>query len=166
MSIYNIKVQVAKLISGQVWATDPDMIEVTISEAFLKKARTCIEFMHINRINSMSIVSAFNYKLYALAESLKERLDENEIAKKEVFLGNDGLEYLEFTPEYQITGCGAVINENGEIRAVMPFGHSDDGDKLWCTLGNIDDLKSMFEVEPYRLKHSSAVEAPILRPRG
>lgn len=129
-----ITIQVSKCESNQVWTSDPDMIEVTVSESFLKLAQTCIDFMQKNEVNYMCQWYTLGYKFFTESDSGHNEGD---------VLGEDqrcveGQIYDSFDPEYSVDGCHAIVYADGDIKALFPFKHSNE--QLECKVGNIVDL--------------------------
>lgn len=135
MSNHTINVQITDVSSNQEWTTDPDMIEIELGAQFLQKADKCVAFMQENDINYMCMWWVFGYTLYELSDNLDEDAKEG----KSLLIGTDGQEYAEFEPEYRLDGCHAKVYKDGDIQAVLPLKHT--GDELWCTVGNVADLK-------------------------
>lgn len=156
MSTNTIKVQIKDVSSNQNWASDPGMIEIEISAEFLQIAEKCVAFMAESGINYMGKWWAFDYTLYKIGEDLAD----DETDGKQVLIGKDGEEYIEFTPEYRLEGCNAKIFKDGDIRAVMPFKNSDSGEELWCDVGNIKDLMAMLNSESAEEDLRPAIESP------
>lgn len=152
LSKNTISVQISDVSSSQDWTVDPDMVEIEVGAAFLQKAESCIAFMQENDINYMGKWSAFGYTLYALAED-----PEDDGQDKPMIIGQDGQQYVEFTPKYQLDGCTAKIYKDGDIQVVMPFKRTND--ELWCDIGNIKDLKVM-------LRSEAVQNSQVERPRG
>lgn len=130
-----IAVQVAGVSSSQEWTTDPDMVEVIVTDDLLLRAEKCIPFMLENDISYVCRWWSFGYTLYELAENM----DDDDLKGKTIIQGIDGQSYVEFEPEYRLDGCHAKIFKDGCIRAVLPFKNTSD--ELWFDIGHISDLK-------------------------
>ena len=142
MSKGAIKLQITDITSDQEWATDPTMIEVGISAAMLKLAEDSVAFMKDHDIDCMVSWSALPVTLYALIDDMHE----DDVKGKQPITGEDGQEYVEFKPEYQLDGCSAKIFKDGAIQGVIPFKHSNE--EVWFDIARIADLKEMFNAAP------------------
>lgn len=141
-----VTIQSGDIHSTQEWTTDPDLIRVTVSPDFLRKAVQCVKFMGQSDVSQMSVSYAFAYTLYEDADGL----DDDELEGKPLF-ECEGEQYVEFEPDYALDGCHAKIDHDGEILAVMPMKHVDG--KLWCSLGYLKDLlplAGMNDAQPLR----------------
>ena len=138
-TLVEITVQVTEVHSNQEWATDPNMVEVSVGAAFLQLAEACVAFMQENDIDYMCKWWASGYTLYKVC-------DDPDAEERPKIIGVDGQEYVEFQPEYRLNGCNANIYKDGDIRAILPFKHSEN--ELWFEVGNIKDLKFNIESKP------------------
>ena len=130
-----IIIQTTAVRSSQEWTKDPDMISITLTAAFLDRAAQCVEFMKGSGVNTMTIWWAFDYELYAESDGVEE-----------IIVGDDGVEYAVFTPEYALDGCHAKVFDDGRIRAVLPFDNTND--KLWVDIGCLDELRTKLTGNP------------------
>lgn len=120
-----IAVRTTDISSNQDWASDPDMIEVNMSQDFLDKAEKCVAFMQENDVSYVCMWYVLGYEFYELAENYTEP----ELEDKTLITGKDGKKYVEFETEYRVEGCHAKIYKDGVIQAVFPIKHS--GDQVW-----------------------------------
>lgn len=144
--IENLTVQMTEISSSQEWTTDPEMIEVYVDKGFLEKAEKCVAFMQEHDVNQVVLWWSFDYKMFENIENVSERDD---LTGKTVVKSMESgavAEYVEFEPEYRVSGCHAKIDKDGEIHAVFPFKNS--GDEVWCTVGTLDDLKVKIGMAP------------------
>ena len=127
-----IKIQINEVYSNQVWASDPDMVEVTITSAFLQSAEKHIAYMQEHELDYCSQWEAVGYTLFKLSHQ----------PGTEAFptlIGRDGQDYEVFEPKYQLQGCAVKIFKNGNIHAVFPFKHTQE--QLWFDVGDVKNLK-------------------------
>lgn len=146
--IENLTVQMTEISSSQEWTTDPEMIEVYVNKGFLEKAEKCVAFMQEHDVNQVVIWGAFGHKMFENIDNLSEEdgLKGKIIVKGMGHLSGDVEEYVEFEPEYSVSGCHAKVDKDGEIHAVFPFKNSSD--EVWCTIGALDDLKVRIGMAP------------------
>jgi hypothetical protein len=146
--IENLTVQMTEISSSQEWTTDPDMIEVYVNKGFLEKAEKCVAFMQEHDVNQVVIWWAFGHKMFENVENVspEDTLSGKTVVKGMNHLSGDVEEYVEFEPEYIVSGCHAKIDKDGEIHAVFPFKNS--GDEVWCTVGGLGDLKAQMGMVP------------------
>lgn len=141
MSKPEIRIQATELASGQEWTSDPDMIEVVITADLVEKAEQCVAFMQTHDVAYMVIYWAMRYTLYGLTECF----DEDELAGKTIVTGEDGKQYVEFTPEYRLDGCHTKIYKDGDLFCLMPFKHT--ADSLSGRVADIPWLKAQLAAE-------------------
>lgn len=133
----SIKIHKVGVHSTQEWAADPDMVEVTIDASFIPYAEKCVEFMRlIDKADEIKTWNGFDYALFQDAENA----DDVDAAETVTVNGN---EYAPFEPEYTIAGCDVRIDRYGDIKVELPFKHTPE--KVWFSLGKLDDLKAKFE---------------------
>jgi hypothetical protein len=118
------------------------MIEVGISAAMLKLAEDSVAFMKDHDIDCMTSWAALPVTFYARVDEMHE----DDLKGKQPITGDDGEEYVEFKPEYQLDGCSAKIFKDGAIEGVIPFKHSNE--EVWFNISCIADLKEMFNAAP------------------
>ena len=135
MSQNAIIIQTTEVRSSQEWTKDPDMISITLTAEFLERAAKCVEFMKGSGVNTMTIWWAFDYELYGESDGVEE-----------IIVGDNGVEYAVFTPEYALDGCHAKVFDDGRIRAVLPFDNTND--KLWVDIGCLDELRTKLTGKP------------------
>ncbi len=136
----SIEVQVVDPVSDQEWASDPDMLVITVPAELIDKAETCVAFMKAHGVANMLVSYALSDTLYALTECFNDE----DLATKTRVTGTDGKGYAEFEPDYQLDGCHARIERDGDITAVLPFKHQ--GGSLRGKIGNIAELKKLLEL--------------------
>jgi hypothetical protein len=127
-----IAVQSTHISSTQEWTRDPDLIEIYVGKAILKKAQTCVDFMRDAEVDQVRVCFAFGYEIF---QDIDNVIDE--VAS--VAVEHDGKEYVKFEPEYRLDGCHAQIDRDGDIRAEFTFKHTSD--KLWAEIGNLKTLQ-------------------------
>ncbi|MYM92647.1 hypothetical protein [Duganella vulcania] len=131
-----LTVQSTDINSSQEWASDPNMIEVYITQSFLDKAEKCVGFMKENGVDKVTIWWAFGYELFENVNGV----DEGDLKGQEIVKGENDEEYVTFDPEYCLEGCHAEIYQDGDIKALFPFKHTSES--LWCGIGALNDLKA------------------------
>lgn len=130
-----ITVSVTEINSDQEWATNPDMVAVQIKESFLEKAEKCLAFMAENDVSYVCCYFSFFWDFFELQANQSDK-------EKSVVMGPDGKNYVEFEPDFSVSGCHAKIWKDGTIKAVFPFKH--DPASISITIGTLDDLKASF----------------------
>lgn len=145
--IGSLTVQITEIFSSQEWAIDPQMIEVYVDKGFLEKAEKCVAFMQEHDVNQVILWWAFDYKMFEDIENVSEEDDLSGKAVVKSMEDGDVEEYIEFEPEYRVSGCHAKIDKDGEIHAVFPFNNSDE--EVWCTVGKLDDLQARIGMTPH-----------------
>ena len=147
-----ITIECTDVISTQEWTSDPAMIAITLDLDFLRKAQECVTSMKAHGVDIMTIWWAFGYQLYAVFDK-----DDD----SEFIVGDDGIEYREFEPEYRLDGCHAQIFADGQIRALMPFKQTSD--KVFVDVGKVDDLLSRFAgTDPATVPTDTSYDIPNL----
>ncbi|WP_152966535.1 hypothetical protein [Gulbenkiania mobilis] len=98
----------------------PDMCEVSITDAFLKKAAKCVSFLQEMKAEHILIDNAFEFELYEkVGHGQFEPCQDDEL-------------------DSALGGCSARISANGLIEAVMFL---DDDHVIWCDVGVLEELE-------------------------
>jgi hypothetical protein len=133
----SIKIHVEGVSSSQEWTADPEMVEVTVPASFIPYAEACRDFMQqVQNADEIRTWNGFDYALFFGGD-----LDHGEAT--EGLVAVNGAEYAPFEPEYTLVSSDVLVDRYGDIKVEIPFKHSSD--KLWFSIGSLDDLKAKFE---------------------
>lgn len=125
-------IQSTQVESTQVWATNPDMVEVYLPPEFWTLADKCMLLMSEEAITKMIFNHCYGYEFYELKNA--DSADTDVIST-----GEEGQQYVPFEPEYYIDGFDISMNYSGEIEAVFYLKHSSD--ELRVSLGVLEQLR-------------------------
>lgn len=127
--------RVTECHSTQEWTTDPAMIEFYLTRRLLDSAAKAVAFMKDDDFDRVTISNACGYNTFQENEDEDDQLSER--------VTHEGVDYIEFEPEYRLYGCDVAISRDGSLRAILPFKHTSD--ELWADLGSLDTLRSAFD---------------------